>query len=230
MLGQGQELAAIDFASIIGGPLQAVITAQAAAAQVTTQYIQNTAFTSSSSGGGTGGGGSTGAQQLKVVEFDYGQVLGSSSGGAGGSTGQDKLVIRVPLLTMLPIPFIRVESMTIDFNVSLTSTTTTNTTSTTNTTGSASGEYAFVNFNGSVTDQNTYQNGSLVNDTYSLGVTVNAVQDQMPGGMQSVLNIFNSVIQQQASIVQQVVNADVAAITKSMSGSSSSGSSSSSGG
>ncbi|WP_341703424.1 DUF2589 domain-containing protein [Ferrovibrio sp.] len=206
MLSQGKELAALDFAQIIGGPLEAVITAQAQAANVTTQFIQATAFEPSS------GGAATGPQKLKVVAFDYGQMMGSVAGGPSG----DALVIKVPLLTMLPIPFIRVDSMTIDLNVSLHSTHTTKESNEATTTGSASGEYFGTTFNCSVTDKNTYQNDMVIDDTYSLHVTVHAVQDQMPGGMQNVLNIFSSVIQQQSSLIQQVMSASIAAQTKAL--------------
>ena len=55
MLSQGKELAALDFAQIIGGPLEAVIVAQARAAAVTTNFIQETAFEAPSGGAGAAG-------------------------------------------------------------------------------------------------------------------------------------------------------------------------------
>lgn len=201
MLSQGKELAAIDFAQVIGGPLQAVITAQASAAQLTTNFIQQTAFEPQS-------GASSGPQKLKVVEFDYSQMMG---GGASGST--DGLTIKVPLLTMIPIPFIRVDSMTIDLNVSLHSTNTVTESNEATASASAGGsenlEFEQTQWQTSVTDKNTYQNNSVIDDTYSLHVTVHAVQDQMPGGMQNVLNIFSNVIQQQSALIQQVMSATI---------------------
>lgn len=211
MLSQGKELAAIDFAQVIGGPLEAVITAQARAAAVTTDFIQNTAFEKDST---TGAAAGTGPQKLKVVEFNYGQLMGSIAGGPS----TDALVIRVPLLTMLPIPFIRVDSMTIDLNVSLHSTQTTNETNEASVNTNVSGEYAGTKFSTSITDKNTYQNDMVIDDTYSLHVTVHAVQDQMPGGMQNVLNIFSNVIQQQSSLIQQVMSASIAAQSKALTG------------
>lgn len=212
MLSQGKELAAIDFAQVIGGPLEAVITAQARAAAVTTEFIQNTAFEKDSSA--AGGAAGTGPQKLKVVEFNYGQMMGSIAGGPSA----DALVIRVPLLTMLPIPFIRVDSMTIDLNVTLHSTQTTNETNEASVNTNVSGEYAGTKFSTSITDKNTYQNDMVIDDTYSLHVTVHAVQDQMPGGMQNVLNIFSNVIQQQSSLIQQVMSASIAAQSKALTG------------
>lgn len=209
MLSQGKELAALDFAQIIGGPLQAVITAQASAAQLTTKFIQDTAFEPQT-------GASTGPQKLKVVEFDYGQMLNNTS-----SSTSDAMVIKVPLLTMIPIPFIRVDTMTIDLNVSLHSTNSTHEDNEFSTTDSSEGgenlEFEHTSFSASVTDKNTFQNDTIIDDTYSLHVVVNAVQDQMPGGMQNVLNIFSNVIQQQSALIQQVMSASIAAQAKQLS-------------
>lgn len=206
MLSQGRELAAIDFAQVIGAPLQAVITAQASAAQVTTNFIEETAFEKET-------GPSTGPKKLRVAEFDYSQMMG---GGASGS--KDALTIKVPLLTMIPIPFIRVDSMSINFNVSLHSQHTTQETNTSSATASAGGsenlEFEKSQWQTSITDKNTYQNNSMVDDTYSLSVTVHAVQDQMPGGMKNVLDIFSSVIQQQSALIQQVMSETIAAQSK----------------
>lgn len=44
-LSQRQELAAIDFADIIGGPLIAIINAQARAARLSTEFIRSVTFT-----------------------------------------------------------------------------------------------------------------------------------------------------------------------------------------
>lgn len=207
MLSQGQELNVIDFADIIGGPLIAVINAQAKAAHVTSNFIDTVAFTSP-----------TGQpKQLKVVSFDFRQVLADPAQALGSSS---QLIIKVPLLTLLPIPYIRVDSMTVTLNVSLHSTQAVGLTNdfTFNSTVSDS-ESAFfglgpaMSFQASVTDRNTYQNDQLTDDTYSMNVTVHAVQDQMPAGMSQILGIFSNVIQSQSALVQALVTAQVQALT-----------------
>lgn len=209
MLSQGKELAAIDFAQVIGAPLQAVITAQASAAQLTTDFIQRTAFVQTQ---GSTAGSNNGAQQLKVVEFDYTQLIG-----AGGLPGCDGLSLKVPLLTMVPIPFIRIDSMTIDLNVNLHATNTMKESNEASVSVDADGsenlEFERSEWKTSISDKNTFQNDQLIDDTYSLHVTVNAVQDQMPAGMASVLGIFTNVIQQQSALIQQVMSATIAAQT-----------------
>ncbi len=211
MLNQGKELAAIDFAQVIGAPLEAVIKAQASAAQVTTNFIEQTAFEKPETNADKAG-----PRKLRVATFDYGQMMGSKV----RSAGADNLQIKVPLLTMIPIPFIRVDSMSINFNVSLHSTHTVTEKNVAGFSSSVSGsenlEFEKTSWKTSITDQNTYQNNSLVDDTYSLNVTVHAVQDQMPSGMKNVLDIFTNVIQQQSALIQQVMSQSIEAESKAM--------------
>jgi hypothetical protein len=204
MLSQGQELAALDFTHIIGGPLQAVIKAQAASAMVTYDFIQRAAF----EGGSTGGNGS--ATQLRVVEFDFGQLLGDTQGPSEAhGTTKALSIIKVPLLTMLPIPFIRVDTMSIDLNVQLhdikTSSLSNSIIASAGTTSSENLEVESSTMTTSVTEQNTFQQGQTVDDTYSLKVSVHAVQDQMPGGMANILSIFSNTVQTQSVLIQQMM-------------------------
>lgn len=210
MLSQGQELGALDFSKIIGGPLNAVINAQANAANLTAGFIQNVGFSQGASAGASASGQN---QQLKTVSFDFSQLFGQSG---GNNQLQDQLTIKVPLLTMIPIPFIRIDSMTIQFNARLVSTSTTQMTNNFafNNSDDAGESGLFgcgpnVDVKATVTDQNTFQNNQVVDDTYSLNVTVHAVQDQMPGGMSQVLNIFSNLIQTQATLIQTAMTAQV---------------------
>ncbi|MBI3222196.1 MAG: DUF2589 domain-containing protein [Nitrosomonadales bacterium] len=200
MLGQGKELSALNFAAIIGGPLIAAVNAQALAAKTTTSFIQNFAFKTVN-----------GKNELQTVDFDFSQVL--TGGSNNPTTLSDFTTIKVPLLTVIPIPYIRIDNMTIDFNATLHSVETTSISNDFAFTASAGGEYYGVNFSASISDKNTYQNSTTTDDTYSLRVTVHAVQDQMPAGMASVLGIFNNLIQSQASLVQTIVTAQVAKLT-----------------
>ncbi len=198
MLTQGAELAALDFADIIGGPLVAVINAQAKAAIATTNFIQKFAFTTDK------------PPKLQAVTFDFSQVIGP---GLTPSQLSGVSTIQVPLLTIIPIPYIRVEDMSINLNVQLHTTSSTSFSNDFALSASAGGSF-FVSFSVSVTDKNTYQFGSTVDDTYSLQVTVHAVQDQMPGGMSQVLSLFTNIIQAQSTLIQTIVNAEVQALTQ----------------
>jgi hypothetical protein len=198
MLGQGQELSSLDFVDIIGGPLVAVINAQAKAAITTTNFIQTFAFTTDK------------PPKLQAVTFDFSQVIGP---GLDASTLKDVTTIQVPLLTIIPIPYIRVEDMSINLNVQLHSVSSNSFSNDFALSASAGGGF-FVSYSVTVTDKNTYQFGSVVDDTYSLQVSVHAVQDQMPGGMSQVLSLFSNIIQAQANLIQTIVNTEVQALTK----------------
>jgi hypothetical protein len=206
MLGQGKELAAIDFASVIGGPLVAVINAQAQAARVTTNFINEVAFESTKKGENP---------KLRSVDFEFNQVLSTQS---KDKLSSDSTSLKVPLISMLPIPYIRVANMTIDLNITLHNVQKTTIKNDFTFKDDTTADFGWfgesVNMTVSVTEQNTYQNDRTTDDTYGMRVTVNAVQDEMPAGLKNILGIFQSVIQQQASLVQAVVTADVQSRTE----------------
>jgi len=206
MLKQGKELSALDFADIIGGPLMAVINAQAKAAHTTTNFINTVGFTHTEDNQGNL------STKLTTVEFDYSQILDSGTQ-ANPNNLKDECTIKVPLLSMVPIPFIRVDSLTIDLNVTLHSTSKTEFKNdfTFNETSKGKEGWLFesVSFQTSVTDRNTYQHDQMVDDTYSLHVAVHAVQDQLPGGLGKVLNLFENLVQQQGALIQAIMSEEI---------------------
>jgi len=225
MLTQGQELAALDFKDIIGGPLCAVVNAQAQAALITTAFIQQFAFKTPAPTASN----PNPTPQLQTVSFDFSQVIGGAIPGLTSDVTQ----IQVPLLTIIPIPYIQVDDLSIALNVNLVSTSSTSFSNAFSiSTSTGGGGFIFPSFSVSVTDKNTYQFGSVVDDTYSLAVTVHATQAPTPGGMSQILNIFANIIQSQATLIQTIENAVVQQKTQKAQGqlgtSSSSSSSSSS--
>jgi hypothetical protein len=197
MLTQGQELGALDFKDIIGGPMCAVVNAQAQAALVTTAFIEQVGFTTPVKGK---------PPQLVTVSFDFSTVLG---GEIPGLTS-DVTSIQVPILTIVPIPYIQVDDLSIALNVSLHSVSSTSFSNVFSiSTSVGGGGFIFPSFSVSVTDKNTYQFGSVVDDTYSLQVTVHASQSPVPGGMGQILTIFSNIIQSQAALIQTIENAAV---------------------
>lgn len=180
-----QTLDSLNFNSLIGSPLVAGINASAQAAMATAEYIQAMGF--------QGGSGSDGQnQQLKTVSFTYTANL------ASGPVSQ---TVTVPLLSILPIPYLRVDSMQIDFKAkinSIASVKNTNTFGTTNSvTGSTGGflsMFESAHFDVTVADQNVNTQVAQQTSNFSLDVKVHAGVDALPSGMQKVLNIFESLI------------------------------------
>lgn len=193
----GQELASIDFASMLGGPLIAVVNAQSQAAMSSVNFIKAVGFEPTTvdgdgnpvpgrpiyvsfkypkeiapfqpasdvvdlinvTAGGTGytseptvtltGGAGSGATAIASVSagavssvtitnpgsgYTAAPTVGFTGGGGTGAAATatvrhtnavpaqiQEMKLEVPILTMLPIPFIRIEETTIDFHAKLNS-------------------------------------------------------------------------------------------------------------
>lgn len=106
--------------------------------------------------------------------------------------------LEVPILTMLPIPFIRIEETTIDFNAKINSVEEAKTDSSFKIDASleASAKFAFVSakLNVSTSYQRNTSSGYKVDRTYSMAVHIRAVQDEMPAGTERILGILEDAI------------------------------------
>lgn len=115
------------------------------------------------------------------------------------------MMLEVPILTMLPIPFIRIEETTIDFNAKINSVEETKTDEQfkLNASLDATVKYppvfsiATVKLKVSTSYQKNTQSGSKVDRTYSMAVHIRAVQDEMPAGMEKILGILEDAIKSQ---------------------------------
>lgn len=118
------------------------------------------------------------------------------------------MTLQVPLLTIVPIPFIRVASTDIELNVKINSISNTTESSDTNVTSnlnaSASAKNLFfrgnVNINASVSHQKKKSSSEDIKKEYSLNIKIHAVQDDVPGGMSRILDILEE------SIVPKIAN------------------------
>ena len=95
----GRELASLDFANLIGGPLNAVVEAQAKSAITTANFIREVAFDSDG--------------KVIDVNFTYNRK---------NDDGKDQqFTLTVPFLTMLPVPYITIVDAVVEFNAKITS-------------------------------------------------------------------------------------------------------------
>jgi len=278
-----KELSSINFESMLGGPLVAVVNAQAKAAMSSVNFIKQVGFKPGSSedpqasdtgepiyvtfkypkevkpyepevepgitgititDGGSGyesapavtfSAGNASAHTVvtdgvvtSIVMDDYGTgyttaptATIAAPTGDGGSTAtvsvdfrQGKeasaakfqtMKLEVPILTMLPIPFIRIEETTIDFNAKINSVEEAKSDSTfkIDTTLDANVKYpplfsiASVNLKVNTSYQRNTSSGYKVDRTYSMAVHIRAVQDEMPAGMEKILSILEDSITSQ---------------------------------
>lgn len=210
MPNPGQELSTIDFESMIGGPLIAVIHAQAQAAMSTVNFIKEVGFKKVAAEEVAGGDTST--SDPIYVNFKYQKEIQPYQPAIAANPAAVPPVVavaavpavyephelQVPILTMLPIPFIRVDLATVDFNAKINSVeyrkTDTNLKLDSSLEAKAGWLFGSAKLKVSSSFQRTTQQGSSVNRTYSMAIHVKAVQDEMPAGMEKILGILESSI------------------------------------
>jgi hypothetical protein len=207
-----QELNSLDFSVYIGGPLQAAVQAQHAASMSQVQFIQNVGFEDALDANGNTVLDANGNPQkkLRYVDFNYEKSIPNPNYGksaqdlvdAGLPAGTDTLNpflksdvnLTVPFLTMLTMPALRIEQITIDFNAKLTSAETSNVSSEFAASAELGINYKVVNFKASASYKRTASNGVSVEKTYNLGVHVSAVNDELPAGLDRVLTMLEDSI------------------------------------
>jgi hypothetical protein len=188
----GQELSSIDFQSMIGGPLNAVIKAQAQSAQTSVDFIKSVGFNPPESG--------TDAGKPTMVSFTYDKAIETKDTQGNITVTPTPYNITVPILTMLPIPFIRVEEVTIDFNAKINSVaeSTTSSSSDLNASLAAKGGWGpvSVELKCSYSNKKSTSSTEKTERTYSLAIHVRAVQDELPAGLEKLLSILENNIQE----------------------------------
>lgn len=286
MAEPGRELSSINFEAMLGGPLVAVVNAQAQSAMTSVNFIKSVGFkplldaegkvvpgqvgdpiyvtfkypkevapykpavpaalvaivmddegngyddnappsvTIGGSGGATarakvssgrvteieltsGGSGYTAAPTLTIAAPPSGATAKQATARVIFRAAEDSvsaeyrdMKLEVPILTMLPIPFIRIEETTIDFNAKINSVEESKTDSSFKFDASldATVKYppvfsiATVNLKVSTSYQKNTSSGSKVDRTYSMSVHIRAVQDEMPAGTERVLGILEDAI------------------------------------
>ncbi len=196
-----QELNSLDFSVYIGGPLQAAVQAQHAASMSQVNFIKEVGFEKDGNGNIT---------DLRYVDFNYSksvpnphfgktaqQLIDEGLPAATDTTSiflPSEVNIRVPFLTMLTIPALRIETLTIDFNAKLTSTETSNVSSEFAASAELGINYKIVNFKASASYKRTASSGTSVEKTYNLGVRVHAVNDEIPAGLDRILTMLEDSI------------------------------------
>lgn len=192
----GQELSSIDFQSMIGGPLNAVVRAQAQSAQTSVDFIKSVGFNAADA--------PTDPGKPTMVTFTYDKPTEKKDDQGNITIVLEPYNLTVPILTMLPIPYIRVEEVTIDFNAKINSVVESTTTSSSDLSASLSGKGGWGPFSAELKcSYSTKKSTSATDKTeriYSMNIHVRAVQDELPAGLEKLLNILeNSITEVKAS-------------------------------
>lgn len=175
-------LQAIPFGSIIGAPLKACIEAQAMAAQTSWQFIQEVGLNTNPE---------TGEKEAVNVSFQFLQ---------NGRMAQ----LNVPLLTIVPIPYIAIQNIDINFKANISASSSSVQENTTSEALDAGGEaHAKVGWGPFSVEASMKANYSSKKDSkatqdsrysveYTMDVAVKAGQDSMPAGLAKVLELLGS--------------------------------------
>lgn len=173
------ELNNIDFRKMIGGPLQAVIDAQVASSLATVNFINNVGFTIDPT---------TNKKELVMVDFTHNRKDVKED----GTETSKEIAVKVPLLAMLPIPSLRIEQATIDFNVKLNSVASASVSDELGIKVEAGGGFGPINFKVSASYQRKTSSNVEVKKEYALNVNVKVSQDEIPPGLEKLLNLLSA--------------------------------------
>lgn len=172
-------LQSIPFGQIIGGPLSACVDAQREAALTTVDFINKVGLVDNN-----------GKKEAVYVQFQYrrhGKIT----------------VLSVPLLTLVPIPYLAIRDINISFKANISaSSSTSNSQSQSLKTDIGIGVSAGVNigiahasasFNASISSKkdSAATRDSKYSVEYTMDVNVTAGQDDMPAGMAKILELLN---------------------------------------
>lgn len=187
------ELSSIDFQSMIGGPLIAVIKAQAQSAQTSVDFIKSVGFNDPNADENAG--------MPTMVTFTYEKPVESKDEETDIITVTPTAFnLTVPILTMLPIPFIRVEEVTIDFNAKINSIVESTTSASSDLNASLSVKVGWKPVSAELKCSYSNKKSSSATEkterTYSLVIHVRAVQDELPSGIERLLGILESNIKE----------------------------------
>lgn len=188
----GQELSSINFQSMIGGPLNAVIKAQAQSAQTSVDFIKSVGFNPADAKDDPG--------KPTMVTFKYDKPVETKDDKGNITVTPTPFSLTVPILTMLPIPFIRVEEVTIDFNAKINAVQESTTASSSELAASLAVKGGWGPVSAELKCSYSNKKSTSATDkterTYSLVIHVKAVQDELPAGMEKLLGVLENNIKE----------------------------------
>ncbi len=177
-----KDLQSIDFSKLIGGPLIAAVQAQAQAAETSIQFIERVGFDPAPQG--------SSVRPVKNVTFQYVKT---------DDQGVDKKFnLMVPVLAIVPIPYLRIDELTIDFTAKLNDMVEATDSSTSNfganLSASAGWGWGRASLRASFSSSHNRASKSTSTAEYTMNVKVRAVQAEVPGGLAKILDIMEAVI------------------------------------
>lgn len=180
-----QAMNSIPFDKLIGGPLSATVHAQQQAAMTCVQFIESVGFKLPPNAAPDA------VKEVVEVKFKY-----TKTNEAGDP---QEFQLSVPLLAILPIPYLRIDEVLIDFSAKLTDMVATDSSSSFGGDVSFSAGWGPVKLRGSASYKNDKSTKTSSTQDYSMSVKVRAVQAEVPGGMQKILDMLEAAVRDELS-------------------------------
>jgi hypothetical protein len=177
----------VPLGAIIAGPLTAAVEAQAAAAVACANFIKAVGMDKDG--------------KLNQVSFSFSH---QPPGGAGSpAPAAQDVTLSVPLLSLLPIPFLRIESLTANFKIAISAIDERSNEQKNSTDIGGNLDAAFgwgpakVGATGSISSKkdSTATNTSKYSVEQTMDISLHAVQDDMPVGLARLLELLKDEIQ-----------------------------------
>jgi Protein of unknown function (DUF2589) len=186
----------IDFGEMIGAPLNAIIQGETIAAQASADFIQTVGFVPD---GVTDSFGS-----LRMISFEFERKSESTQGAT------ETAIMRVPLLSLIPIPLLQVKNATIEFGLNITDFVSSQASS-----GNAQGKIAGKEFSFvgavkprvKVLPQPIPTKSTTTQDTTTkvdLQMKLNIVQADIPSGLAKLFSAFEAAMGEIKPIAKEV--------------------------
>lgn len=208
----GAELQALPLEYMLSTPLTAAIKAQALAAVTTVDFIEKVGLSENAT---------TGELSVRAAEFTFSQPVPDIAN--PGQTVFQDAKLNVPILSIVPIPFIRISDLNISFEFKIrdvssqqskaevtAKTAFDNTTTVESKLQAGGGIGSFfggpkvsgsveskTNVSASVSASYQSTNRQMTDRSATFKMTMNAVQDAIPEGLSRVLTILNDAIKSQ---------------------------------
>ena len=208
-MSQGTKIVASQpFGHIIGAPLRAAVEAQALAARTTVDFINSVAFKPKSTAGDTDndiveqdGQKEEDISEIRNIVFSYIRE---------GEEGNEKCVLTIPILSIIPIPYLRIEELTLDYSLRVDEQEVSKSKTASKSSGASSysrhsqgyrwwwGGWNKSDYRASYTNKqvSTSEKKTRFQSTTTMNIHVRAVQDDLPSGISKVLDILDSVIKE----------------------------------
>lgn len=165
------ELQSLPLEQIIGGPMQGAIKASSMSAQTTLDFVQKVGFKTEN-----------GKTSVNIVELSQSKNNSQSN-------------LTVPILSMVPVPYMRIKQMNIDFDFKIKTTDVKKETKDMGASLAAKAGFGPVSVDVKGTYRSAKEATTQTDESANLKVHIEAVQDEMPGGLKKLLTILTDSIE-----------------------------------